>query len=217
MAGELFGDVTRRLPNYTFSTLFDVGANVGQTAATYRKHCPSAIIHAFEPVPACYEALVASVGEDPSIFCHQMALGKETTSAEMIANGVRTDNRIVSGASSSPTTRVAVQRGDLFCEEKAIRHINLLKIDTEGFDLEVVVGFAQMLRNHAIDFVQVEVGMNPTNKRHVPFERFVGYLGALGYHLFRLYDQVLELDGRPMLRRSNPVFVSETIVNGPRS
>ena len=53
--------------------IFDVGANVGQTAAGFREHFPGAEIHCFEPVPASFRALQShTAGMD--IRCHQLAM-----------------------------------------------------------------------------------------------------------------------------------------------
>jgi hypothetical protein len=65
-----------------------------------------------------------------------------------------------------------------------------------------------MLQGERVDIVQVEAGMNPLNKLHVPISDFLNFLSGYGYYLFQIYEQRLEQDGRPLLRRSNPVFVS---------
>jgi hypothetical protein len=97
---------------------------------------------------------------------------------------------------------------DRFCEVEGMKNIDFLKIDTEGYDLEILKGAETMLKKQAIDFVQVEAGMNARNTRHVPFADFVQYLASRDYTLFGLYDQHLEWNGDRMLRFCNPVFIS---------
>ena len=48
-------DVAGSLPNYRFDVLFDVGANVGQSAIAYRKAFPNAAIYGFEPIGASFQ------------------------------------------------------------------------------------------------------------------------------------------------------------------
>jgi len=43
-----------------------------------------------------------------------------------------------------------------FCQDREIRRINFLKVDTEGYDLEVLKGAEEILDEGRIDFVQVE-------------------------------------------------------------
>jgi FkbM family methyltransferase len=45
---------------------------------------------------------------------------------------------------------------DLFCAERKIKKIDVLKIDTEGFDLEVLKGADAMLKRGAVSFVYLE-------------------------------------------------------------
>ena len=89
--------------------------------------------------------------------------------------------------------------------------IGLLKVDSEGHDLQVLIGFRKMLAATRIDLVEAEVGMNPENKRHVSFEAVKAYLERFGYRLFLIYEQTYDVpfSGRAVLRRCNVVFVSE--------
>lgn len=199
-------DFRSLLPSLKMETIFDVGANVGQTVRVLRKSYRRANILAFEPVKSTFEALRTSVGEDPRTQCFQMALGDVQATAKMEAAPGSVRNKVLSGASGALTNEqiVDVDAGDHFCAERGIDAINFLKIDTEGYDLKVCVGFAGMLRQHKIDLVQVEAGLHPKNSLHVPFQAFKDYLEPLGYCIFRIYDQA----GQPFARRCNIVFVS---------
>jgi FkbM family methyltransferase len=45
---------------------------------------------------------------------------------------------------------------DKFCFERGVEHIDVLKIDTQGFDFEVLKGASSMLTRQAIKFIYVE-------------------------------------------------------------
>ncbi len=51
---------------------------------------------------------------------------------------------------------VSLLRGDAFCALRGIKRVHLLKIDTEGHEVEVLRGFEEMLSRKAIDYVQFE-------------------------------------------------------------
>ena len=90
-----------------------------------------------------------------------------------------------------------------------IKHIDYLKIDTEGYDLEVIKGASDLLSRNAISFIEVEVSMNPNNTFHVSLEEVKKHLGQNNYFLFGLYEQVLEWKIKaPVLRRCNALFIS---------
>ena len=112
-----------------------------------------------------------------------------------------------------PTEEVEVITLDEFCRTQAIAAVQFLKIDTEGGDLDVLKGGEGLLSGQKIDLIEVEAGMNPGNRRHVPFQSFKDYFDARGYLLFGLYDQVPEwTTGEPQLRRTNPVFISRRMI-----
>jgi hypothetical protein len=97
--------------------------------------------------------------------------------------------------------------------------IGFLKIDAEGHDLEVLRGFAAMLKASRVDLVEAEVGMNPENRMHASFGSVQKFLERLGYRLFLLYDfrRDAPFSGRVVLRRCNAVFASPKLVETRRA
>lgn len=205
-----FADFRAALPHVSFDVLFDVGANVGTSTAVFRSHFPKAQIFAFEPVQASYDELTRLVANDKRVRCFRYALGSKPGTANMSVTSTHPTNRIVTDAGATHTGLEAVQvrTGDHFCDEHKIGQINFLKIDAEGFDLEVCRGFSLMLKDQRVDLLEVEAGMHPGNTMHVPFEDFTRFLGAYNYFLFSICDQKREHD-RPLLRRCNAIFVSQ--------
>ena len=50
---DLASDLRRWAPRLDPRTVFDVGANIGQTVTAFARDYPGAEIHCFEPEPAC--------------------------------------------------------------------------------------------------------------------------------------------------------------------
>lgn len=211
---DLVRDWKLRLKATPMTLAFDVGANVGQTALELRRAFPDVTIHSFEPVNASFSALTGALKGDANTHCHQLALGVSAGVATMAAQGTSTANAFVAEGQkfAGPTEAVTVTSGAQFCLDHNIQKISLLKIDTEGFDIDVLVGFEVMLRAQAIDVVQVEVSMNPDNRKHIQFAHMNLHMERIGYRLFALYDQTLENRGVPVLRRANPVYLSHSAV-----
>ena len=205
---DLFSDLRIELPCTQIRTVFDVGANTGQSAASFLKNFPEARIFSFEPAQRTYEQLCQSVaGTRGQPF--QLAFGASNGTGFLAADPADSKlNRLADAGSESFPIRTL----DSFCLEHDVDKIEFLKIDTEGHDLQVLMGAQAMLANGRIDIVEVEAGMNPTNEWHVPFESMKQPLEAAGYLLFGLYEQVREWKtGSPVLRRSNAVFISEAV------
>ena len=104
------------------------------------------------------------------------------------------------------TQDVEVVTLDEFAARHGIGSIELLKIDAEGFDLEVVAGGSAMLSKGAVKSVLVEVGFRPGDKRHPLFDEVRDVLAGYGFHVFGIYDQHLEWTGEPSMRFANAMF-----------
>jgi FkbM family methyltransferase len=217
---DLFADLRTQLPATQIATVFDVGANIGQSARHYREAFPAAQLYCFEPVQATFDRLAGSLRDDKATHCFRLAFGRTAGTGE-IAVGQHSDQASLTTrpADTTHVESVPVETLDGFCSSRALDRVGLLKIDTEGGDLTVLEGAEALLAGQKIDVIEVEAGMSPRNARHVPFEAFTAHLGARNYFLFGIYEQVLEWTTRePNLRRVNPVFISERVVkaNGHR-
>ena len=215
-----FQDVKERIAGYNFKTFLDVGANVGQTARQIRAAFPNAIIHSLEPIKNTFQLLQQNT-KGYNVMIHNVALGSKNETVEInidenntissINSLVKSNNEINSGQPFTETIKVVTT--DNFCNSLGIKHIDYLKIDTEGYDLEVIKGASNLLSSNAISFIEVEVSMNPNNTFHVSLEEVKKYLEENNYFLFGLYEQVLEWKIKaPVLRRCNALFISGELV-----
>ncbi len=151
------------------AVIFDVGANIGN----YAKHCkaqlPNAIIYAFEPSKSTFDLL-------------QNKLGTEEYNLENCALGAKYDllpiyNESILASLNSLIERkhpnqhwqqaevVQVQSLDDYCKAKKIEQIYLLKIDTEGFEMEVLKGAKQKIAEGKIQNIQFEFGGSMLDSR----------------------------------------------------
>jgi FkbM family methyltransferase len=208
----VFSDIVKRVPGFRFDVMFDVGANVGQTATRYAAFAPDAKIHAFEPIAQTFKKLSEAVADLPNVTANNFALGRETATMRASASDTSVRNRILPGSARARKAEdVRVVRGSEYCRDREISSISFLKIDTEGHDLAVLEGFGEAL--DTADFVQVEASFNPGNAIHVSFRVLEDYLREHDFLLFRIYEQVMEFrdGGRPYARRGNPVFVHRRV------
>lgn len=217
-------DIANSLPTYRTDIVFDIGANVGQSSRLYLVKFPNAHIYCFEPVSDTFRRLQDKLQSNERVDCYRLAFGSSKSTGRMVLQGSSNkmffllDPSKESPANNNvPTESVDIDTVDGFCHTNGIDRINFLKIDTEGGDLDVLKGAVNMLAEQKIDFVQVEAGMNPSNRRHVPLESLKEFLESQRYFLFGIYEQVNEWPTRaPHLRRTNPVFVSQTLIERNR-
>jgi FkbM family methyltransferase len=210
-----FDLIQRYFPDWSPAVIFDVGANVGQSAKAYARRFPNARVHSFEPSPQTRELLVENVRAFPNVTVHGLALGKEAATLGLTQGKQSAMNRLLPARKPLPdgAVMVEVQSGAMVMRDLSIDNIDYLKIDTEGHDLAVLHGFLPRLDR--VDFVEVEAGMNPYNRTHVPFARLARLLGGAGFHLAHIFEQKLEWKrgGKPVLRRCNPLFINGRLVD----
>jgi FkbM family methyltransferase len=218
---NLFMDLEHRIPGLPIAVIFDVGANVGQSTLEFRRCFPAAKIFCFEPVGSTFETLEKNVSGDPNLRAFRIALGSREGSAPMAVQKKSVNSALL----RSPTAHVPpgatvemveVNTLDAFCLKTGIARIDFLKIDTEGWDLEVLKGGNAVLAGHQVKIIKVEAGMNPFNRKHVPLRELQSHLESLGYALFGLYDQTPEWSGKARLRFCNAVFLPSELADEPR-
>lgn len=211
MDADPFRDIERLLPNTEMHTYIDVGANVGQTVRKVRQRYRRCSIHAIEPVADAYTQLLNAWGDDDGVHCHRLALGQVPDQLTMYVRGTWSGNSFLSPPRDDRKPQlVTIERGDQFCKRNGIEHVSMLKVDAEGYDLEVLKGFEPMLVRDLVDIVQVEAGLNKWNKRHIDMRRIETYMRARNYGLFGAYEVVREPSRAPYVRRANLVYISRS-------
>lgn len=156
--------VRKRFPKSTL-TIFDVGANYGQYSTMAIKRLKDNLrIFAFEPQKKAYQALITEV-KHPGFQAFNEGLGNECKT-EVLYNQV--EGSVFGSLNKSSHEHVPeelvnkeevyIETLDKFCEKHQIDNIQLLKIDVEGYEMEVLKGAHKMLNGGKIDCIQFEVG-----------------------------------------------------------
>lgn len=206
-----FSIILTKIPNYQFQVIFDVGANVGQSCIKYAKEFPNAKIYAFEPVSKSFIKLKENCKEFSNIITFQIAFSSKRGKVKMMVDGCSVMNRVVNKEINS-CIEVDTMTIEEFCLENSINHINFLKVDTEGHDLEVIKGCGDFIKN--IDFIQCEASANKYNRFHCSFVEIFNFLSDANFYLFYIDEQTFEWSGGgyPVLRRFNMIFINGCIV-----
>jgi FkbM family methyltransferase len=178
--------------------VFDVGANVGDYTAEVRALNPEARIICFEPHPKTFQTLVANA---KNIEAHNVGVGSESGVLSFYDH-VNGDGSVhasfVKGVIENIHHDQAVERTvpvttlDEFCRANGIEEIDLLKIDTEGYELEVLKGARKLLQHARIGAIHFEFNEMNTVSRAF----FKDFLEALpNYDIYRmLRDGVVSMN-----------------------
>jgi FkbM family methyltransferase len=127
----------------------DVGANTGHHTLFMAPHC--AAIHAVEPNPGLWPRIEEKLQRNQlqNVTLHRVALGEVdgTLPFFLPAVGNPGTGSLVGGdeANRSETIPVPVRRGDDLLAAAGIAHVDLVKLDVEGFEPQALRGLRRTL------------------------------------------------------------------------
>lgn len=173
--------------------IFDVGANRGQTIERMRRAFADPVIHAFEPGREVFASLQRRMASVPDLHLNNVALGARTESRDFFDTdppdmSSLLEQSIDAWGTVKATYPVAVTTVDDYCAEKGIDRIDILKSDTQGFDLDVLKGAQGMIDRGAIRLIFMEITFSDMYKGAPRFDTIYGYLADRGFALVSFYD-----------------------------
>lgn len=142
--------------------LFDVGASEGDYIAhAFHLLGKQISAYAFEPQTAAFQSLQRRFGNHNHIHLFQTAVGSTPGSFDLYFGREGDTTASLNQRSYAVQSRsesVQVTTIDKICEDSAIERIDLLKIDTEGYEMDVLRGASRMIASNRIAAIQFEFG-----------------------------------------------------------
>jgi FkbM family methyltransferase len=177
------------------AVILDVGANVGQTAWKFKASFPDAVVHCFEPFPEIFEVLSANAARMKQVYCHRFAIGAavETRTVQYDGTSGCEKNSIASKPEGRPggaTASIRIMTLDRFCEDEGLSGIDILKTDTEGFDLDVLKGAEGLIRRGLVRNILTECSLHEGDREHSSFQEISEWLGTRGFEFHAIYEPV---------------------------
>lgn len=147
--------------------IWDVGANVGYYTSQFVDRVGnSGSVVAFEPSRENFQVLQAKLKNATNVTLMQVAIGCED---KVVCFSQGTDEL---GATSrvveSSTNQVDMRSPKSIIESEKLTIPSIIKIDVEGFEYDVLMGFGNLLLNSKIRAIGVEVHFNLLNERGMP-------------------------------------------------
>lgn len=177
--------------------VLDVGANRGAWAVTALDACPEATVHCFELVLPLRRRLRRLAAERPNLVVAEAGLaGRTGTRRVKYYPACDELSSLYDYPHDAPFEwrQEPVLRGDDYLRSQGIESVDLLKIDTEGAELEVLTGFRQALGEGRVAAVQFEYGYSAVLSGSLLY-RLYGLLSPLGYRVGKILPR--RVDFRP--------------------
>jgi FkbM family methyltransferase len=193
---------------------FDIGANWGQTTTKMCNHYSNAKIYGFEPSKNCFESLKTNF-DVANVSLHNLAVGSSCGHLEFNEYSWSALNSLLKRAYGTAkildTYLVEVVTIDEFCKNNSVSYINLLKTDTEGYELNVLKGASSMMEQNRIQFVYVEIFFNENYVGQSSFGDIYNFLLENGFELVRFYDVLYTDEG--LASKTDALFVNKNFEN----
>lgn len=184
---KLLKDILKML---SINLAMDVGANKGQFGTRLRKdYCFSGAIYSFEPLKSAYSELSVVAGNDNNWYIYNVAVG--ATISETTINISRNSH----SSSILPVKEWALKEEpsityvgdeliqvttlDAFLQQEKITTSVFLKVDTQGFELEVLRGALASISQ--IPLMQLELSLTPVYEDECFFESILSFLRFIGF------------------------------------
>jgi FkbM family methyltransferase len=156
--------------------IFDIGANRGQSVRFFKSLYPSSKIYTFEPSESSFKKLRSFVTnmQYSGVFLFRVAFGDSQreaifhesdlseTSSFVLPNQdskyLKKKNRILFQKNENSYNSIPIQITTLddFVNKNEINFIDIVKIDVEGFELEVIQGASNTLEQGLVQILQIE-------------------------------------------------------------
>jgi len=177
--------------------VIDVGAHDGSAFSIPYSQDPTVVVYAVEPNPQLAEKLRSFNRSNLHVFC--TAFGEVDAAAQLYVNRNDQTSSLLrvhcddawkfykEQLEPIQIIDVPVQRLDTFVQAQRITEIDILKIDAQGFDLQVLKGAGKTI--HSIGKIQLEVQLQPLYEGSASKEEILEYLGDRGFSLVRCTPQ----------------------------
>jgi len=201
--------------NIEVKSFFDVGAHEGETAIRALVELPGSTVVSFEPHPATFARLCSKMRRANGFVAVNSAVGNVFSDVMMTEYSFTKMNSLIENAPTAirygnQGTQIAVKCTtlDLYCKENQVASIDVLKIDTEGFDLIVLEGATELLKRRAIRFIYVEFNdleplVGAIGGALLPIDSF---LRPFGFRFATSYLDSAQTEGK-LFFSSNALFV----------
>lgn len=193
-----FQDMHRLANAATGAILFDIGANIGQTSLSFQSYFDSPEIHVFEPSSSTFAQLKGKLEGIPNVHLNDLALGAQSGRKDFFNNSQSTLSSFLPpgkdycwGGEVTGQSTVQLESLDGYCESRGIHHIDVLKCDTQGYDCEVFKGGTQMLQQHKVHLIYVELNFGDLYAGMPQFEDVTLLLKSFGFVPVSFYNQTL--------------------------
>ena len=184
----------------SYPLIFDVGANNGQSIIRFQKLFNQPIIHAFEPNIREFKNLEKNFSKNNNIKLNNVGIGDKEEIKEFHVTAhsenssfikpklntkwieLRSEQaRIEQNQYIQSREKVKIDTIDNYCLKNKIKHIDILKIDTQLYEDKVLEGCKNIINNQLVDAIELEIVFSKVYEKYFSFSDVEKYLVPKNY------------------------------------
>lgn len=172
------------------AVIYDIGANVGTWTLLAKAVFPSSEIHAFEPLPGHVESFRRNTTNVPDVQLHELCLGASEGELPMKVTDFSDASSLLPltevgrrqwNLAQTEEILLRVETLDSWISMNALRTPDLIKLDVQGYELEVLKGSEIALAHTRA--VILEASFQNFYEGQCRFDELVSILAKNGLHL----------------------------------
>ena len=182
--------------------IFDIGANQGQSIERFKKIFDNPIIHAFEPIDFEFKKLKEKYSNDKNIFLNNCAVGEKVQFKDFYitaktgnssfnklkpnTNWLKTRSKQFKTSEQSYTKEMKLIKMitlDNYCLQNNIEKIDILKIDTQGYEDKVLEGSQEILKKEVVYSIESEIMLDDVYEKYFTFNDLEKFLTPNNFRL----------------------------------
>lgn len=174
-------------------TILDVGAHRGESIRFFKSIYPESHLYSFEPDPENFMEL-KKVAEEFGTHVIQAALGENEGTCPYYRQGISHMGGLLPIDTASTDSLGYAQRAeneqisvrkttlDSACADLGITHVDILKIDVQGYESKVIEGATGILKN--TDCIAIEILLYDLYGKTNTFVEVVRLMDEMGFSLW---------------------------------
>lgn len=194
--------------------VIDVGINIGNYLLHFAQKATSGSVHGFEPNIEVFNYVKknCSLNSFKNIYLNNFGLGNSSSTFEMAQiNENLGMNKIVASGTLKNTFSIQVERFDDYVIKNNISTIDVVKIDVEGFEMNVLLGAEESI-NKWKPFLFVEIDDENLKLNNASFKIMQKWLQEKDYVIMNAIT-LKELKATEIIKHFDILAVHKTKLN----
>ena len=186
----------RFMQDECINVVLDVGANIGQYGGELRRYHYIGAIYSFEPFDEAFQKLQRTIRSDTNWMAYQYAVGAVDGEAQLNVTAFSPSNSLLQ-PNAEFIQRMPFASLQYVQEVKTVKLDTLrsqiltqpdlrimLKVDTQGYELPVLHGAAELLSK--IHLLELEVSFTPTYVGQALFDEVYALVRTYGFKIIAI-------------------------------